>query len=154
MQGVESFLSEKFSVTAKITEVERKVERWKDGKVESNNSSFLNPNSSLKKPAEKKSAPTKKIPAEKISTAEVESGEKLFGKKITGGAINISDIQADSKVIICGEIGDDDKNGVNFREFKTGSSAQIKLTALSAKNFLNKLRATKLTNFLQSLKME
>ena len=157
LQGVESFLSEKFSVTAKITEVERKVERWKDGKVESNNSSLLNPNSSLKKTAEKKSAPTKKIPAEKISTAEVESGEKLFGKKITGGAINISDIQADSKVIICGEIGDDDKNGVNFREFKTGSSAITfsitdKTNGIVCKKFFKQTSRDKADKLLAELK--
>lgn len=126
LQGVESFIGEKFSLTATISEVvriERKFTPPPPKKSVEKTSVTLDPVGASKSVNKKTSSPRSNVSAEKKSTVEVESGEKIYGKKITGGVMNISDITLDSKVIICGEIGDDDKNGVNFRDFKTGSSA-------------------------------
>ena len=49
------------------------------------------------------------------------NGDKLFGRTINGEVIDICDIQENEKVVIVGEIGNDEKNGVRMREFKTGS---------------------------------
>ena len=51
------------------------------------------------------------------------SGDKIFGKKISGEITDISNLSGAKKSVICGEIGAGEKNGVSFREFKTGSSA-------------------------------
>lgn len=51
------------------------------------------------------------------------NGDKIFGKKISGEVTDISSLIVEKKSVIYGEIGSGEKNGVNFREFKTGSSA-------------------------------
>lgn len=95
LHDVENFLSEKFAVTVKIfIEVENKI-----------------------------SAPKKIQPPMKNSVSEEVIGDKIFGKKITDSVTEITNLKLETKSVICGEIGSGEKNGVNFREFKTGSSA-------------------------------
>ncbi len=77
---------------------------------------------------EKKSAP-KKSSAKKSAPAATQNppennlpAKKIIGKKISGNVTKISDITEESgEVVIIGEVGSGDKNGVNLREFKTGS---------------------------------
>lgn len=68
---------------------------------------------------EKAVAASKKAP-----TPRTPSSTKINGKKISGDAIKIGDIKSENEsVVIIGEVGSGDKNGVKLREFKTGSSA-------------------------------
>ncbi len=70
-------------------------------------------------PFEKIAAASKKAP-----TPRTPSSTKINGKKISGDAIKIGDIKSENEsVVIIGEVGTGDKNGVKLREFKTGSSA-------------------------------
>ena len=73
-------------------------------------------------PAVKKSA-QKKSPAKKSSTPkETSPAKKVLGKKISGNVTKIEAITKDSgQVVIVGEVGSGDKNGVNLREFKNGT---------------------------------
>lgn len=65
------------------------------------------------KTAEKKSSAPKKSAAVKSNN---------HSKKISGNVIKISDITEDSgSVVILGEVGSGDKNGVNLRETKSGT---------------------------------
>ena len=67
---------------------------------------------------------TDEVPAtDKVSTGDkVSSGKKLIGKKISGNVVEIGSLNEDSgQVVICGEIGSGDKNGVKLRETKTGT---------------------------------
>ena len=89
-----NFLSKKFSVNAKIFIV-------------------------VDKPAENNFSP----PTKKISPSDDLKGDKIFGKKINEPVIEIINLKLEKKSAIYGEIGSGDKNGVTFREFKTGSSA-------------------------------
>lgn len=111
LRDAEVFLSEKFKSDVKI---EVKTEKIK-----------------ISAPPEEKILPQKNIPAppkppeKKILPTENKNlnGDKIFGKKISGEITNISNLIPEKKSVICGEIGSGEKNGVNFREFKTGSSA-------------------------------
>lgn len=76
---------------------------------------------------------SKIIPFEKVAAASKKSATprtpsstKINGKKISGDAVKIGDIKSENEsVVIIGEVGAGDKNGVNLREFKTGSSAVV-----------------------------
>ena len=94
LSEMESYLSKKFNTDAKIKE------------------EILKP--VLQENLQPKAAPPK--------TVKIESkGDKIFGKKIGNDVTKISDVQAEQKVTICGEIGEDDRNGLQMRDFKTGS---------------------------------
>lgn len=75
-------------------------------------------------PTEKKSPRRKSSAAKKSSTAAqpAKPAQKVAAKKISGTVIKISDITEDSgSVVIQGEVGAGDINGVNLREFKNGT---------------------------------
>ena len=76
-----------------------------------------------KKSASKKSSGKKSAPVATKNPLENNlPAKKIIGKKISGNITKISDITEESgEVIIIGEVGSGDKNGVNLREFKTGS---------------------------------
>ncbi|MCR5833646.1 MAG: PolC-type DNA polymerase III [Selenomonadaceae bacterium] len=80
--------------------------------------------SSVSKPAQKsvkKSAPVNVDTPQPVE-AKLPT-QKVIGKKISGAVTKIENIKEDSgAVIIIGEVGSGDKNGVNLREFKTGSA--------------------------------
>ena len=69
------------------------------------------------------------------------SAKKILGKKISGSIIPIEKLDENSgAVVICGEIGSGDKNGVNLRETKTGTiivsfSVTDKTDGISCKKF-------------------
>ena len=75
-------------------------------------------------PVEKKS-PRKKSSADKKSSTAAEKPapvKKSVAKKISGTVIKISDITEESgSIVIQGEVGSGDINGVNLREFKSGT---------------------------------
>ncbi|MBR2519758.1 MAG: PolC-type DNA polymerase III [Selenomonadaceae bacterium] len=95
----------------------------------------------------RKRAPSKKnaetsAPAEKsFSDEKAPSAKKILGKKISGSIIPIEKLDENSgSVVICGEIGSGDKNGVNLRETKTGTvivsfSVTDKTDGISCKKF-------------------
>lgn len=101
IKNLSNFLSQKFSVNAKI---------------------FVD----VIPQAETKISPTPQkfvSPVQKISNFDDLKGDKIFGKKITEPVTEIMNLKLDKKSVICGEIGSGDKNGVTFREFKTGSGS-------------------------------
>jgi len=88
----------------------------------------------------------------KILKLEVK-GDKKTPTKIT----NISGLEVDKKFVICGEIGEGDKNGLQMREFKTGSCAVIfSLTddsdGITCKKFFKKENRADAENFLSKFK--
>lgn len=110
LHSAEVFLSAKFDADIKIELIqpEQKIIPPKNDSAEKN-----------------KISPPIKKPVEKILPTENKNlnGDKIFGKKISGEITDISNLIVEKKSVICGEIGAGEKNGVNFREFKTGSSA-------------------------------
>ena len=71
-------------------------------------------------PTEKKSARRTKISA---THEENLPGKKVIGKKISGDVTKIENIREDSgAVVIVGEVGSGDMNGVKLREFKNGTA--------------------------------
>lgn len=86
-----------------------------DTKVEDRNITLQNDNKDIVTPPRKTSA-NKKIVA----------ADKVFVETISGSIKNIDEIylmdrETSHRVIILGEIGTDDRNGVKLREFKTGT---------------------------------
>ncbi len=70
-------------------------------------------------PKKRDSTPSKP----KTSDDKPSPAKKIVGKKISGDVTKIDNINENSgTVIIIGEIGSGDMNGVNLREFKTGST--------------------------------
>ena len=113
LQSAEVFLSAKFDADIKIELIqsEQKIPPPKNIPAPP-------------KPPEKKILPQKNISTLPKPTENKNlDGDKIFGKKISGEITNISNLIPEKKSVICGEIGSGEKNGVIFREFKTGSSA-------------------------------
>ena len=96
-QRTEKILADKFNVTAEI------------------NFKFVEPPAPVKH--EKKSEPPK------YNGDRKSNGEKILTQKISGEITKIENLKiGDEKIIIVGEIGDD-QNGVAMREFQKGTSA-------------------------------
>ena len=102
LQNAEIFLSEKYNFNAQIKE------------------KVLIPVTAEKNSPSPKVSQTKKSPSS-TKTEKVRGN----GKKIVGEVINISEIETDKNVVVCGEIGEGEKNGINFREFKFSDIGNI-----------------------------
>ena len=77
-----------------------------------------------KSPRKKSSAAKKSSAPDKTSTPAENNlrGKKILGKKISGDVTKICDITEDGgAVVVVGEIGAGDMNGVKVREFKSGT---------------------------------
>ena len=115
------------------------------------------------KPKRKRAASKKNdensSPDEKISSDEKNSSaKKILGKKISGSIIPIEKLDENSgSVVICGEIGSGDKNGVNLRETKTGTvivsfSVTDKTDGISCKKFFKADKRDNAKTFADALK--
>ena len=68
-------------------------------------------------PPEEKSVLKKTSPSKENTS----TGKRTNGKKISGDLTKISAVKENDSVVIIGEVGSGDKNGVNLREFKSGT---------------------------------
>ena len=107
LDAAESSLSQRYKTDVHITQMESTADEY----IAREKSS----------PKRKRTASTKTD--DKVSTGDkVPSAKKLIGKKISGHVVDIGSLDERSgAVVICGEIGSGDRNGVNLRETKTGT---------------------------------
>ena len=151
LHDAEVFLSDKFSVDAKIDLI-----RPEEKNIPVEEKKIPAP---IKPPEEKNIPAPIKPPEKKILPAEKKDVDisKIFVKKIHGEVVSISNLTDNKKSVICGEIGSGEKNGVSFREFKTGSGAVIfaltdSTDGIICKKFFNKNLIDKAQRLAEVLK--
>ncbi len=140
LRAAENFLSQRYQTDVEISQMASTADEYAAKEKSS--------------PKRKRSATQTDVPAgDKPS-----SGKKLVGKKISGNVTSIGNVDENSgAVVIIGEIGSGDRNGVKLRETKTGTvivsfSVTDKSDGISCKKFFKSDKSAEAKPFADALK--